>query len=181
MSLSMSHKVPFIVEGIPADLAAVGGGQTWFPASVPDSGLVVGLMAPDVLPQLSAFCKSLPADFAAERCLSIVGLHVSLQRPGVAELFAADSAPERLLCRVDPHVRHHVALLIEAFSADMAAEGFLSSVQPQMRLLSSDRGELLAADVAGSAAVSVSLEVKLEAVAGLQTLATQTAQTLRLL
>ena len=79
----------------------------------------------------------------------------------MAELFTAHGAPERLLCRVDPHVRHHVALLVEAFSTDVAAERFLSGVQPQVCLLSSDRRELLSADVAGPAAVAVSLKVKL--------------------
>lgn len=181
MSLCVSHKVTFVVKGVPADLAAVRRSQARFPASAPDDGRVVGLVAPDVSPQLGALAEAFPTDFATEWRLSIMGLHVPLQRAGVAELFVAGGAAEWLLRRVDPHVRHHVSLLVEDFATDVAAEGFLSGVQPQMRLLSSDRGELLATDVAGPAAVAVRLKVQPQTVTGLQTLATQTAKTLHLL
>lgn len=167
MSLCVPHKVPFVVEGVAADLAAVRRSQTRFPASAPGLRRAVGLVAPDVSPQLGALAEAFAADFAAEGRLSVVVLHVSLQRAGVAELFVADAAPERLLRRVDPHVRHHVALLVEAFAAEVAAERFLSGVQPQVRLLSSDGGELLAADVAGPAAVTVRLKVQPQTVTGL--------------
>uniref|UniRef100_A0A8D3CSN9 Uncharacterized protein n=1 Tax=Scophthalmus maximus TaxID=52904 RepID=A0A8D3CSN9_SCOMX len=80
LSLSVTHKVTFVVKGVSADLAAMGGSQNCFSASAPDGRLVVRLMAPDVLPQLAALCKCFPANFAAERHLSVVGLHVSLQR-----------------------------------------------------------------------------------------------------
>lgn len=181
MSLSMSHKVTFIVKGVPADLAAVRRCQTWFPASAPHRGLLVGLVCPGMSPQISCLCESPPADFAAKRRLSVVGLHVSLQRASEAELFVTHSAREWLLCRVDSHVRHHVSLLVEAFSTDVAAEGFLSSVQPLVRLLSSYRGELLPADVTGPASVTVALKVQLQTIARLQVLTTETTKTPSLL
>lgn len=181
MSLCMPHKVTFIVKGVPADFATVRRSQAGFPTSAPNSRCVVGLVGPDVSAQLGALAEVFPADFAAKQCLSIMGLHVSLQRARVAELFVADGAPEWLLCRVDPHVRHHVALLVEDFAADVAAEGFLSGVQPQVCLLSSDRGELLATDIASPAAVAVHLKVQPQTVTGLQALTAQTTETLCLL
>lgn len=181
MSLCMSHKVPFIVKGVPADLAAVRRSQTRFSAPAPDGRCVAGFVAPGVSPQLYTLAEAFPAGFAAERRLSVVGLHVPLQRASVAELFVADVAPEGLLRSVDPHVCHHVALLVEDFAADVAAEGFLSGVQPQVRLLGPDRGELLATDIAGPAAVAVRLKVQPQTVTRLQTLATQTTKTLRFL
>ena len=78
MSLSMLHKVTFIVKGVPTDIATVGGSQTGFPASAPNGRLLIGLMTPDVTPQLSALIKCFPANIAAEGHLSIMGLHVSL-------------------------------------------------------------------------------------------------------
>lgn len=177
----MAHKVPFIVKGVPTDRAAVRWCQTRFPASAPDSRHVVGLVAADVSPQFCTLAEAFPTDFAAEGRWSIVSLHVSLQRASVAELFAADGAAEWLLRRVDPHVRHHVALLVEDFATDVAAEGFLSGMQPQVCLLSSDRGELLATNVTGPAAVAVRLKVQPQTIAGLQTFTAQTAETLRLL
>lgn len=181
MSFCVPHEVPFVVKGVPADLAAVRWSQTWFPAPTPDGGRVAGLVALGVSPQLSVLAEAFPAGFAAERRLSVVCLHVPLQRTGVAELLVADVAPEGLFCRVDPHMRHHVALLVEDFAADVAAEGFLSRVQPPVRLLRPDRGELLATGVTGPAAVTVRLKVQPQTVAGLQTLATQATLTLRLL
>ena len=177
----MANKVPFIVKGVPADRAAVRRCQARFPVSAPDSRRVVGLVAADVSPQFCTLAEAFPTDLAAEGRRSIVGLHVSLQRASVAELFAADGATERLLRCVDPHVRHHVALLVEDFATDVAAERFLSGVQPQVCLLSSDRGELLAANVTGPAAVTVRLKVQPQTIAGLQTFTAQTAETLCLL
>ncbi len=129
MSLCMTYKVTFIVKGIPANLAAVRRSQTWFPASaLRVCTWVIGLVAPDMSPQLGALAKALPADFAAEWRLSVMGLHMSLQRAIVTELFMADGAPEWLLCCVNPHVGHHVALLVEDFTTHMAAKGFLTGV-----------------------------------------------------
>lgn len=73
----------------------------------------------------------------------------------------AAAALERILRGVDPHVCQHVAFLVEDFAADVAAEGFFSGVEPQMGLLGPDRGEFLAADVAGPAPVPMCLQVQL--------------------
>lgn len=130
-------------------------------------------------PQFGALGEALAAGLATEGRLSVVGLGVALQRAAVTEGFGAGGAPEGFLRRVDPHVRHHVSLLVEDFAADVAAEGFLSSVQPQVHLPGPHRGELPAADVAGSAPVAVRLEVEPQTVARLQLFTAQTTHTLR--
>lgn len=179
VSICVPHKVSFVVERVPADLAAVRRSQTRFSASASGSAHVGGLMDPDVSPQFGTLAEAFPAPLAAKRCLSVVDFDVPLQRAGMAELFVTNDAPERLLCCVDPHVSQHVSLLIEAFSADVAAKWFLSGVQPQVGLLSADRGELLAAYVAGPAAVTMRLKVQPQTITGLQAFATQTTNTLR--
>lgn len=133
-------------------------------------------MDPAVSPQLCIFGETLAADVAAERSVSSVGLHVSFQRTGVAEVFVTDGTSEWLLSRVDPHVRHHVTLLVEAFPTEITAEGLLPCVQPQVCLLSSDGWKLLAADMAGPAVVSVSLKVQPKIISGLQMFTTYATQ-----
>lgn len=152
MSLCVTHKIPFVVKSVSTDHAAVRRRETWFPA-------VVGLVALAVLSQLCALAQAFL--FAAERCVSIVDLHVALQRACVTKLLLAGVALEGFLRCVDPHVCHHVAFLVEDFAADVAAEGFFSSVKPQVGLLGPDRGEFLAADVASPATFPMCLQVQL--------------------
>lgn len=174
VGLCMSYKVPFVVKGITTDLAAVRRSQTWFPALDPNRRNIIGPVAAAVSPQLCAFNEALPAGFTAEWHLSIMGLHVALQRASVTERSVADVAPEWFLCRVDSHMCYHVALLVEDFAADVAAERFLSSVQPQVGLLGPDRRELLTTYITGPAAVTVHLKVPFQDIDGLQTLAAET-------
>lgn len=148
----MPHKIPLVMKSASTDQAAVRRSETWFPA-------VAGLAALAVLPQLCAFAEA--SLFAAERCVSVVDLHVALQRARVTKLLLAGVALERFLRGMDPHVCHHVAFLVEDFAADVAAEGLFSGVKPQMGLLGPDRGEFLAADIASPATFPMCLQVQL--------------------
>lgn len=75
-------------------------------------------------------------------------------------------------------VSHQVSLLAEAFATEVAVKRFFPRVPPQVRLPGSDRGELFAAEVTGSAAVSVNLKMLSQIVAGVQAFAANATQTL---
>lgn len=169
------------MKSAPANLAGVRRIQAWFSAFASLRQLCVGLVAPGMLPQFWACWKAFFADFAAKWNLSIMVLHMLLQRVAAAKLFGADEARKCLLLLVGLLVGHHVPLLAEAFATKVAAKGFFSRVQPHVRLLRSNRGELFATEAAGSAAVAVNLKMLSQIVTGVQTFAAHATQTLSLL
>lgn len=99
----------------------------------------------------------------------------------MAQLFGADGARKALLILVGLQVSHHVSLLAEAFATKVAAIGFFPCVQPHVCLPRSNRGELFATDIAGSAAVTVNLKMLSQIITGVKTFAAHTTQTLSFL
>lgn len=137
MHLHVDISGAFLLVAFPADLAAVG---------------LLSSVGQQVLLQVILGDEGLPAQVAAEGPLLLVEAEVRLQVSFGAKAFAAEAAAERFLSGVRQHVGVQRSNLPESFPTDVAGEWPLPRMNPPVNSQDLERGEALAAGLAGDAA-----------------------------